>query len=91
MLSGGQSLTYNESQLTGFSMMRVFTGRCLREDFHFSLNVIVDVTVFSNMNSNSSEMKLHVLQQWIDLITSRTMKPESANKAALFETNSQIP
>ena len=36
-------------------------------------------------------MKLHnFLQQWIDLVIFRTMKPESTSKAALFETNSQI-
>ena len=46
-------LTFNESQLTGFSMMRVFTERCLRADFHFSPNV--NVTVDSYMNSTSQK------------------------------------
>ena len=69
-------------------MMWVFTDRYLHADFHFSLNA---VTVVSYMNSNSREMKLHIfLQQWIDLITPRTMKPERTRKAALSETNSQI-
>ena len=36
-------------------MMQVFTEKC----HHFSLNVNVDVIVVSNMNSNSSETKLH--------------------------------
>ena len=71
-------LTLNENQLTGFSMMQVFTERWLRVDFHFSLNVNVDVTAVSYINSNSSEIKLNnFLQQWINLIISRTMKPES--------------
>ena len=71
--------------------MRVFTERFLRTDYHFSLDVNADVTVVSNMNSNSSRMKLdNFLQQWIDLIISKTVKPESRSKAALFETNSQI-
>ena len=84
-------LTFNESQLIGFYMMRVFTERRQRADFHFSLNVNVNVTVFSYMNSTSQEMILHnFLQQWIDLNLFRTMKPESTSKAALFETNSQI-
>ena len=82
-------LTFNERQLTGFSMMRVFTARRLRADFHFSLNV--NVTVDSYMKRTSREMILHnCLQQWIDLNTFRIMKPESTNKAAFFETNSQI-
>ena len=38
-------LTFNESQLTGFSMMQVFTKRRSRADFHFSLGVNVNVTV----------------------------------------------
>ena len=43
------------------------------------------------MNSSSQEMKfLNFLQQWINLIISRTIEPESTSKAALFETNSQI-
>ena len=37
--------TFNESQLTGFSMMRVFNERCFRVNFHFSLNVNVDATL----------------------------------------------
>ena len=52
-------LTFNEIQLTGFMMMRVFTERCVRADFHFSLNVNVDVTIVINMNRNSNEIKLH--------------------------------
>ena len=84
-------LTLNESQLTGFRMMRVFTERRHRVDFHFSLNVNVNVTVVSYMNSTSREMILHkFLQQWIDLNIFRTMKSESTSKASLFETNSQI-
>ena len=84
-------LTFNESQLIGLSMSRVFTERRLRADFHFSLNVNVNVTVVSYMNSTSREMILHnFLQQWVDLNIFRTMKPESTSKAALFETNSQI-
>ena len=84
-------LTFNESQLIGFRMMQVFTERHLRADFHFSLNVNVNVTVVSYMNTTSQEMILHnFLQQWIDLNIFRTMKPQSTSKAALFETNSQI-
>ena len=60
------NLTFSESQLTGFSMMRVFTERCLRADFHFSLNANVNVTVISYMNSTSLETILHnFLQEWI--------------------------
>ena len=71
--------------------MRVFTKRRLQADFHFSLNVNVNVTVVSYMNSASRETILHnFLQQWIDLNIFRTMKPESTSKAALFEINSQI-
>ena len=82
-------LTFNESQLIGFRMIRIFTEKCLRADFHFSLNV--NVTVVSYMNRNSKEMILHTfLQQWIDLNIFRTMKPESTSNAATFETNSQI-
>ena len=67
-------LTFNESQLTGFSMMRVFTEKRPQVDFHFSLNVTVD----SYMNSTSQEMLLHnFLQQWIDLNIFWIMKPES--------------
>ena len=85
-------LTFNESQLIGFSKMRVLTERRLRADFHLNLNVNVNVTVVSYMNSTSREMILHTfLQQWIDLNIFRTMKPESTSKAALFETNSHIP
>ena len=70
-------------------MMRVFTDRRYRADFHFGLNV--NVTVVSYMNSTSREMILHIfLKQWIDLNIFRTMKPESTSKAAVFETNSQI-
>ena len=70
-------LTFNENQLTGFSMIQVFTERHFRADFHFSLDVNVDVTVVSYMNSNSCEIKHDFLQQWIDLFISRTMKPET--------------
>ena len=80
-------LTFNESQLTVFSMMRVFIGKRLRADFRFSLNV----TVVSYMNSTTRETILHnFLQQWIDLNIFRAMKPESTSKAALSETNSHI-
>ena len=51
-------LTFNENQLTGFSMMRVFTERRLQADYHFSLNVNVNVTIVSYMNSTSREMIL---------------------------------
>ena len=61
-------LTFNESQLTGFSMMQVFTERRLQVDFHFRLNVNVTVTVVSYMNSTSREtIPPNFLQQWIDL------------------------
>ena len=84
-------LTFNKSQLTGFSMMQIFTEWRLRADFHFSLNVNVNVTVDSYMNISSRETILcNFLQQWIDLNIFRTMKPKSTSKAALFETNSQI-
>ena len=84
-------LTFNESQLTGFSMIWVLTERRLKADFYFSLNVNVNVAVASYVNSTSREMILHnVLQKWIDLNISRTIKPERTSKAALFETNSQI-
>ena len=84
-------LTFNESRLIGFSMMRIFTERRLRAGLHFSLNVNVNVTAVSYMNSTSREMTLHnFLQQWIDLNIFRTMKPESTSEAALSETNSQI-
>ena len=80
-------LTLNENQLTNFSMMRVFTEGCLRVDVHLSLNVNVDITVVSYMKSNSGEMKLHNFsKQWIDLIISRTIEPETTCKVALFET-----
>ena len=37
------------------------------------------------MNSNSREIKLHnFLQQWIDFIISRTIKPENTGKATSF-------
>ena len=52
-------LTFNESQLINFNMMRVFIEMCFQANFHFSLNVNVDVTVVSNMNSNLREIKLH--------------------------------
>ena len=42
-----------ENQSTSSSMMRVFTERYLQADFHFSLNVYVNVS--SYMNSNSCE------------------------------------
>ena len=84
-------LTFNESQLTGFSMMQVFTEMYLRANFYFSLNVNVNVTVLSYMNSTSQKTILHnFVQQWIDLNIFRTMKPESTSKTALLETNSQI-
>ena len=84
-------LKFNESQFTGFSIMQFFTERRLQADFHFSLNVNVNVIVVSYMNSASRETILHnFLQQWIDLNIFWTMKPESTGKAALFETNSRI-
>ena len=84
-------MKFNESQFTGFSIMQFFTERRLQADFHFSLNVNVNVTVVSYMNSASRETILHnFLQQWIDLNIFWTMKPESTGKAALFETNSRI-
>ena len=52
---GATHLTLSESQLIGFSMVRVFTERHLRVDFHFRLNV----TVVSYMNSTSREIILH--------------------------------
>ena len=67
--------------------MQFFTERRLQADFHFSLNVNVNVTVVSYMNSASRETILHnFLQQWIDLNIFRTMKPESTSKGALFKT-----
>ena len=70
-------------------MMQVFPERCLRADFHFSLNV--NVTVVSYMSSTSREMILHnFLQQWLDTNIFGAMKPESTSKAELFEINSQI-
>ena len=42
-------LTFNESQLTGFSLMRVFTERCL----HFSLNVNVVIKLLFTRNNIS--------------------------------------
>ena len=82
-------LTFSESQLTGFSMMQVFTERRLQTDFHFSLNV--NVTVVSYMNRTSRETMLpNFLQQLIDLNNFRIMTPEITSKAALFETNPQI-
>ena len=84
-------LTFNESQLSSFSMMQVFTERCLQRDFHFRLNVNVTVTVVTYMNSTPRETILHnFLQQWIDLNIFMSMKPESKSKAFLFETNTQI-
>ena len=84
-------LAFNESRLSGFSMMQVFTERRLQTDFHFRLNVNVTVTVVSYMNSTSREKILpNFLQQWIDLNIFRSMTPESKSKAALFETNSLI-
>ena len=84
-------LAFNESRLSGFSMMQVFTERRLQTDFHFRLNVNVTVTVVSYMNSTLRETILpNFLQQWIDLNIFRSMKPESTSKAALFETKSQI-
>ena len=84
-------LTINESHLTGFSMMQVFTERHLQTDFYFRLNVNVTITVVSYMNSTLRETILpNFLQQWIDLNIFSSMKPESTSKAALFETNSQI-
>ena len=82
-------LTFHESQLTGFSMMRFFTEMCLQADFHFSLNV--NVTIDNYMNSISWEMILrNFLQQWVNLNIFRTTKPESTSKAALFWTDLQI-
>ena len=84
-------LTLNESQLSGFSMMQIFTERRLQTDFHFRLNINVTVTVVSHMNSTSRETILpNFLQQWIDLNIFRSMTPESKSKAVIFETNSQI-
>ena len=40
-------LTFNKSQLTGFSMMRVFTLRYPRVGFHFSVNINVNVAAVS--------------------------------------------
>ena len=61
-------LAFNESQLSGFSMMQVFTERRLQTDFHFRLNVNVTVTIVSYMNCTSRETILsNFLQQWIDL------------------------
>ena len=48
-------LTFNESQLSGFSMMQVFTERRLQTDFHFRLNVNVTVTIVSYIKSTSRE------------------------------------
>ena len=57
-------LAINESRLSGFSMMQVFTERRLQTDFHFRLNVNVTVTVVSYMNSTSRETILpNFLQQ----------------------------
>ena len=72
-------------------MMLVFTEMCLRADFHFSLNVNVNVTVDSYTNSTSGETILHkFLKQWIDLNIFKTMKSESISKAAIFEPNLRI-
>ena len=38
-------LTFNESQLTSCSMMQIFTERYPQADYHFSLNVNVNVTL----------------------------------------------
>ena len=82
-------LTFNESQLSGFSMMQVFTERHIETDFHFRLNVTVTVVCY--MISTSRETILpSFLQQWIDLNIFRSMTPENTSKATLFETNSQI-
>ena len=62
--------------------MQFFTERRLQADFHFSLNVNVNVTVVSYMNSTSQETIF--LQQWIDLNIFRTMKPESTSKGNKF-------
>ena len=76
----------NKDQLTSFSMMLVFTDRYLWTDFNFSLNVSVNVTFVSHMNSNSCEMKhYNFLQQWIDLIIFWTIKLESISKGSLFK------
>ena len=53
---------FNENQLTGFSMIQIFTERHFRADFHFSRDVNVDVSVVSYMNSNSCEIKHDFLQ-----------------------------
>ena len=62
-------LTFNESQLTGFSMMRVFAERCLRADFHFSLNTNVNVIFDIYMNSTSQYETIlrNFSKHWIDL------------------------
>ena len=84
-------MNFDESQLADFSMMRGFTGRHLRPDFHFSLNVNVNVTVDSYINSTSRETILrNFLQQWIDLNIFRIMKLKSTSKVAFSEANSQI-
>ena len=48
-------LAFNESQVSGFSMMQVFTERRLQTDFHFRLNVNVTVTIVSYIKSTSQE------------------------------------
>ena len=84
-------LAFKESQLSGFSMMQVFTERRLQTEFYFRLNVNVTVTVVSYMNSYNWERILpNFLQQWIDSNIVRRMTTESKRKAALLETNSQI-
>ena len=84
-------LTFNGSQLTGFSMIWVFTKRPPQADFNFSLNVNVNITVVSFISSSSRETIFHnFLLHWIDLIIFKIMKDECACKAALFKTISQI-
>ena len=63
--------------------MQVFNKICLWADFHFGLNVNINVTVVSYMNSSSGEEKLYNFLQRIDLIIFRIMKHDSTSRAAL--------
>ena len=79
-------MTFNESQLSGFSMMQVLTERRLQTDFHFRLDVNVTATAVSYMNSTSRETILpNFLQQWIDLNIFRSMKAEVQAKLPFLE------
>ena len=60
-------LMLNENKLPGFSMMQVFTERCLRADFHFSLNVNITGVSFMNKQFIRNETS-YFEQQWIDSI-----------------------